>query len=268
MSGDERLKAGVRALTHAAPVHRSARLIVNCDWADAPHLTEDEKRIRLETTAPYMRDARSKGIPSLGSGVVYPVQESEVKVNDFEIPKHWLWAWGMDAGGGAKATAAVFACLNRETDIAYITSVYKRASAEIRLHADAFEKRGAKWMPGVGDCSALYMTADDVAQLLTLYQDYGLDLTLADKAVETGIDEVWTRLSTGRLKVFASCTAWFEEYRFYRRDEKGRIVKKNDHVMDATRYLVHAGLRSARRKPVRRDEAPSGRAGQHDWMKQ
>ncbi len=26
----------------------------------------------------------------------------------------------------------------------------------------------------------------------------------------------------------------------YRRDEKGRIVKENDHIMDATRYLVSA----------------------------
>lgn len=246
---------------------RSPRLVVNADWDDAPHLSDDEKARRLATTTPYMRDARSKGIPSLGSGVVYPVPESEVRVNDFEIPRHWLWAWGMDAGGGAKPTAAAFAAWNRESDVVYVTSIYKRASAEIRLHADAFEKRGAKWMPGVGDCAALYMTADDTAQLLTLYQGYGLQLALADKAVETGTDEVWTRLSTGRLKVFSSCVSWFEEYRFYRRDEKGRIVKSNDHLMDATRYLVHAGLRSAKKKPVPIEQVSRGAAGAHDWMK-
>ena len=31
----------------------------------------------------------------------------------------------------------------------------------------------------------------------------------------------------------------------YRRDEKGKIVKQNDHVLDATRYLVMSGLKVA-----------------------
>jgi hypothetical protein len=37
-----------------------------------------------------------------------------------------------------------------------------------------------------------------------------------------------------------------EEYRLYRRDEKGRIVKANDHLMDATRYAVRSGLTRAK----------------------
>ena len=57
----------------------------------------------------------------------------------------------------------------------------------------------------------------------------GLSLELADKAVEAGIQEVWALLSAGRLKAFASCGAWFEEFRLYRRDENGRIVKQNDY---------------------------------------
>jgi hypothetical protein len=48
---------------------------------------------------------------------------------------------------------------------------------------------------------------------------------------------VWNRLSTGRLKVFKTLGAWFEEFRLYRRDQKGHVVKENDHLMDATRYL-------------------------------
>ena len=30
---------------------------------------------------------------------------------------------------------------------------------------------------------------------------------------------------------------WFTEFRLYRRDDKGHVVKENDHYMDATRYL-------------------------------
>jgi hypothetical protein len=48
-------------------------------------------------------------------------------------------------------------------------------------------------------------------------------------------------LSAGKLKVFESLKAWLEEFRMYRRDEKGQIVKANDHLMDATRYLIVSG---------------------------
>ena len=55
--------------------------------------------------------------------------------------------------------------------------------------------------------------------------------------MESGLYSVWNRLSTGRIKAFKSLGGWFTEFRLYRRDEKGRVVKDNDHYMDATRYL-------------------------------
>ena len=41
---------------------------------------------------------------------------------------------------------------------------------------------------------------------------------------------------------------WVEEYRMYRRDQKGEIIKLHDHYMDATRYAIQTGLQHA--KPV------------------
>ncbi len=64
----------------------------------------------------------------------------------------------------------------------------------------------------------------------------GLTLTLADNSVEAGIYRVWSRLSTGRLKVFRTCQNFFSEYRIYRRDEKGKIIKQDDHLVDVLRY--------------------------------
>ena len=57
-----------------------------------------------------------------------------------------------------------------------------------------------------------------------MYTERGLDLTMADNAVEAGIYRVWQRLSSGRLKVFKSLQQWFSEFRLYRRDEKGKVV--------------------------------------------
>ena len=45
------------------------------------------------------------------------------------------------------------------------------------------------------------------------------------------------RLETGRLKVFKTCTMWQEERRLYHRKD-GKVVKKDDDLMDATRYAL------------------------------
>jgi sarcosine oxidase delta subunit len=60
---------------------------------------------------------------------------------------------------------------------------------------------------------------------------------MANNAVEAGIYSVWTALSTGKLKVFSSCVKFFDEFNLYHRNEKGAIVKTNDHLMDCMRYL-------------------------------
>ena len=70
----------------------------------------------------------------------------------------------------------------------------------------------------------------------------GLLLDLSDNAVEAGIFAVWRRMVSGRLKVFKSLGPWFEEFRLYRRDENGKIVKDNDHLMDCMKYLILSGM--------------------------
>ena len=78
--------------------------------------------------------------------------------------------------------------------------------------------------------------------------------TRAENAVEAGLYAVWERLSDGRLFVFNSLQNWLSEFRIYRRDEKGKIVKQNDHLMDATRYLIMSGMQVACREPREEDE--------------
>jgi hypothetical protein len=57
-------------------------------------------------------------------------------------------------------------------------------------------------------------------------------------------------LSIGRTKVFSTLQNFFAEYRLYRRDENGKIVKKKDHLMDCMRYLHNSGDDVKRVKPA------------------
>jgi phage terminase large subunit-like protein len=226
--------------------------VTQATWDDAPHLTREAREELWASIPPFQRDARSKGIPQLGSGAIYPISESEIVVPDMPIPAHWPRCWGLDAGGGSRATGAVWLAKNPDAGVWYAYSEYKSAAAEPVIHATAVKARG-EWIPGAGDCAALIMLQHDVQQLIDAYRNLGLDIILPDKAVETGIYEVWQLLSTGGLKIFASLRALLEEYRLYRRDDKGRIVKQNDHLMDALRYAVRSGRPLAKAKPAQKE---------------
>lgn len=235
------------------------RGLVLVGWEDIPHLDEKEKAERIRKIPPYQRDARTKGIPQLGAGAIYPIPEDDILVKPFEIPKHYRRAYGLDVGGGYSevstgGTGAVWAAQNPDTQVSYLYDEYFRAGAEPSVHAAAIKARGA-WIPGAIDPAARGRSQIDGRELLQMYIDLGLELTTANNAVEAGIYSVWDGLSSGQLKVFTTMQRWRAERNLYRRDAKGRIVKEKDHLMDATRYLYLTGRDLMIQPPVTTQQA-------------
>lgn len=227
----------------AVPEERVTRLpdraMVMAGWDDVPHLSTEQKARMLSVAEPHLVEARSKGIPSIGSGAIYPVPEDQIVVDDMPIPDHWRRAYGLDVGWNC--TAAVFGALDPETDCLYLYSLHYQGKQEPSTHVAGINGRG-KWIPGVIDPASRGRSQKDGEQLLEIYTDLGLHLIPADNSRESGLYEVHQRLATGRLKVFKSLKPWLAEYRIYHRDEKGNVVKEKDHAMDATRYLVVSGI--------------------------
>jgi phage terminase large subunit-like protein len=210
------------------------RYIVMATWDDAPHLTKEAKEELWKSLPAFQRDARSRGIPQLGAGAIFPVPESDLLVTPFQIPAHWPRGYGMDVGW--KFTAAVWGALDRETDTLYLYHEYKREQTEPSIHVHGIKAPG-EWIPGFIDPASRGRNQKDGTQLMQDYLDLGLQLDTADNGVESGLYSTWNRMSTGRLKVFSTMGKWLAEFRLYRRNEKGQVVKVNDHLMDGTRYL-------------------------------
>lgn len=243
-----------------------SKFLVMADWDSAPHLSEEAKADLLQSIPAYQRDARSKGIPVLGAGAIYPVQESDITVSDFEIPRHWPRCYGLDVGWNR--TAAVWLALNRDADCLYAYAEHYRGEAEPVIHAEAIKARGS-WIKGAIDPSARGRGQIDGRRLITMYRELGLDLTEADNSVETGIYEMLTRMTSGRFKVFKSLQNWLGEFRLYRRDERGRIVKERDHLQDATRYghsKLHTILSTAPKPPASKTVYVSPGHRSTGWM--
>lgn len=243
------------------PEISESKFLVQAGWQDIPHLDEKTQADLIASTPPHLRDARTKGIPSLGAGAIYPIELSEVLCDPFPIPAYWPVMYSLDVGW--RRTAALWAAWDRTVDCVYLYTEHYRGQAEPSIHATAIKARG-EWIPGVIDPAARGRAQKDGEQLIESYRGLGLNLVPANNAVEAGIYAVWERLSTGRLKVFKTMQNWQAEYRLYRRDENGKIVKEFDHLMDNTRYVVLSIRERAICRPVANERHVIGSAGGGD----
>jgi hypothetical protein len=224
-----------------------SRKLITAGWDDVPHLDRRAREEVMAETPPWLREARSKGIPSLGAGAIYPIPTEQIEVEPFAIPSHWPRAYSLDVGWNW--TAALWMAFDRETLTRYLYAEYKASEALPSVHADAIKARG-EWIPGLIDPAANNRAPRDGERLMADYVGLGLDLTPAVNAVEAGLVGCWRDLSIGRIKIFKTLQRFKEEYRVYRRDEKGKVVKKNDHLMDDMRYLYNSGFDVMKVRPA------------------
>jgi hypothetical protein len=215
-----------------------SRFMVQAGWDDVPHLDEKTKDELLDSTPPHLRDARSKGIPSLGAGAIYPIPLEEVVYTPFPLPAYWPRAFAMDVGWNR--TAALWGAWDRTDSVLYVYAEHYRGQEIPAVHATAIKARG-EWIPGCIDPASRGRSQVDGESLFQIYRTLGLNLKPADNTVDAGLNEVLTGLITGRIKFSRALANLQAEYGLYRRNEHGKIVKQFDHLMDCLRYLVMTG---------------------------
>ena len=232
-----------------------SKACVMLDMDDVPHLSDDQKKSILGGVPPWQRATRKSGIPGMGAGAIYPIPEQQMLVEPFPIPEHWPRSYGLDPGWNC--TAAIWFAWDVDNGGAVAYAEYYKGMADPAVHVAAINKisgngdmdRG-RWMPGVIDPAAQAARGLAGELLLEVYQSLGLKVTKADNAVVPGLVKVWDMLSTRQLRIFNTLRNWRNEVRLYRRDEKGNIVKKADHLMDATRYNAMSGRQVAIVPPI------------------
>lgn len=234
--------------------------MVNMTLDDVSHYTPEQKLAIVASYPPHERDARTKGIPMLGSGRIFTVDEDSIKVQPFSIPAHWPQIAGIDFGFD-HPTAAVRLAWDRDDDVVYVTSAY-RARQQTPVLVAAAVKPWGEWLPWAWPHDGLQHDKGSGIALAEQYRTQGLNL-LPDKVshapadgenegtggngVEAGIMDMLDRMQTGRLKVFSNLNDWFEEFRMYHRKD-GKIVKERDDLLSASRY-AQMSLRHAIVKP-------------------
>ena len=237
---------------------QKGQYLQNATWDDAPHIQGEVKEQILAALSPHERDMRSKGIPMMGSGLVYPVAVADITCPPIDIPKHWLRIGGIDFGWD-HPTAWVSLAYDPEQDVVYLVNEYRERKKLPDEVTSVIKKKKGNHYPTVWPHDGLNTDKTSGKILKDVYMEEGLEM-LPEKfsnppepgkmegtggnGVEVGIMEVMTRMKTGRVKVFNTCTQWFEEFGMYHRKD-GKIVAIHDDLMAATRYAAQS-LRHAR----------------------
>lgn len=220
---------------------------------DAEHYTPEQRAAIVARYPAHEREARAKGIPVLGSGRIFPIEEEKITVAPFAIPAHWPQINGLDFGYDHPFGATNLAW-DRDADCVYVCKEYREREATPHTHVASIKPWGA-WIP----CSwphdgYQHDKGGSCEELASQYRGHGLNMLHehatwpeGGNGVEAGITDMLERMQTGRWKVFSTCGSWFSEFRLYHRDN-GKIVKLNDDLISASRYALMM-LRLARSKP-------------------
>lgn len=214
---------------------------------DAEHYTPERRAEIIASYPEHEREARARGIPIMGSGLVFPIAESTIKIEPFAIPPHWSRINAVDFGWDHPA-AFVALAHDRDTDTVYIYDAWKIREAPVMQQVGMAVAKGYGHIPTAWPHDGLQHDKGSGEQLKEQYKKFGLNM-LPERAqfeptadgraggnsVEAGIAMMLTRFQARQLRVFSHLEEWFAEFRLYHRKD-GVIVKEDDDIMAATRY--------------------------------
>ena len=225
----------------------TSQYIQTATWNDAPHLSEEKKTSMLAMYPRYQRDMRSKGIPLMGAGLIYEIDEDLVSVEPFKIPGHFKIIGALDFGWD-HPLALVRLAIDEENEIIYLTHAFKRS----KLHAYEAWRATKHWLQGVPVAWPQdgYQSRSEGSKELEkrdTFIDEGFELLYEHTtweaggvSVQQGIVELSRLFKNGQLRIFDTLHEVFEELRQYhtKTNAKGNaeIVKLKDDLLDCLRY--------------------------------
>jgi len=236
------LKGPTAVVTRFLLEKPAGTIVVNMTIDDAEHIPAEEREKIIARYPAHEREARTKGVPAMGSGRIFPVTEATISVPRFKVPDHWYRIGGLDFGWN-HPSAGIELCVDRDHDRYFVTRAFRQREATPIMFAAALRSWDTfAWLPWAWPHDGLQHDKGSGAQLAELYKAQGLNM-LAERAtftdgtngVEAGVQDILDLMLSGRFFVCDDLSEWFEEFRFYHRAD-GKIVKMNDDLMSATRY--------------------------------
>jgi len=221
----------------------------HASWDDNPYMADGEKQILEASTPPHLLEARRSGIPFFGSGNVFYMPQNSYTCGFVELKDHYRYILGVDPAVTENGSWGAVLLAIDENNIARTVRNYQATGITKSQHAVNLESM----LPFAG-CPIVIDPAGGGEDQRTqqgmadfLRNECGLNVSVAEKgkgSVELGINLLCEKLLNSTLQVMynesdhTGCSILIDQMRRYARDDKGLIIKKNDHVIDAMRYAI------------------------------
>ena len=240
---------------------QSGQALVNATWDDASekvksmngengHLNEVVMEQILSSYSPHEREMRRYGRPSIGSGLVFPIQEDKIMIDPMNIEDHWPRIAAIDFGWD-HPTAVVWCAVDRDEETFYVYDCYRAAKASPAVHSVNIRSR-PHFIPIVYPHDGNRRDSMGNPGLADQYRNLGCNMMLnhftnppalgenkGGNSIEEGLMAMVQAMENDRFKVFSTLGDWFEEFRMYHR-KVGKVVPFRDDLMSATRYAFQS----------------------------
>lgn len=253
--------------------------VVTVDMDENPHLNEEAKELVLADMTEAERKARKAGQFVHFAGLVYeefdpgvhvvnPIAPDFLKGNDIYV--------GIDPG--LKTTAVVFCCFDADNSMLVFDEINFSGKGlddtttipeEVVKRIREREKKWGRAAFYIIDPAARIGSLINAENIQSVYARAGLNAIAGQNKVEPGIFEVKRRLERAikknrpeKLHIARNCKQLLWEFSRYRMDPKAeefKVMKENDHHLDALRYVAMA-------RPVAPHTSPASPKRQTRWQ--
>ncbi len=240
---------------------QSGQALVNATWDDASetvvslrgqkgHLDEGVMQQILSSYSPHEREMRRYGRPSIGSGLIFPIQEEKILIDPIVLEDHWPRIAAIDFGWD-HPTAVVWAAVDLVEETFYVYDCYRMSKASPTVHSQAIRTR-PHFIPIAYPHDGNRRDSMGNPGLADQYRNLGCNMLLehftnppalgenkGGNSVEEGLMAMLQSMENNKFKVFSTLSDWFEEFRMYHR-KGGKVVPLRDDIMSATRYAFQS----------------------------
>ena len=234
--------------------------VVVVDMDDNPHLSPAGKRRALAQYSGEEREARKSGRFVHFAGLIYPefawdrVRRPELVIpddpNESAVPHGFPVFVGIDPG--LRFPAVVFCYLDFENTLVVFDELMMPGKT-IRVVCEEIRKREEKWRIKpewyVIDPAARNKNQQTGRSDMSEFQAQGIFPFPGQNEWRTGVNSLRQRLERDKLAITSNCQTVKDQFKRYRyatpparaeSDPREKPVKKDDHLLDALRYVSMA----------------------------
>jgi len=237
-------------------LNQDVHKIIQMSWDDNTYLNESEKNKMERNLSADVLESRKFGRFQEGGGVVFSELSDVNVINPIKLDdERYVTIMGIDPGYTAP-TGAVW--VKTDGEVYFVVGDYSESEKTVEEHAlnlkSKFALFGTPSEVFIDSAATQKSLASGDTTVALQFNRHGINVnTHVKKCVGEGVHHIKSLLRNvqgeRRLFIFRTCQTLLREMRGYYWGEGEAPVKKDDHCLDALRYVLMSHAKALRKNP-------------------